>query len=216
MISLGKSICINMKHNIKYLLILFCLFTITCKQQSDNNSLTNEEVEKLALEQGNLISENTQMVLGSKLKSVIQEDGVPQALKYCNVNAYPIVDSLQDVYLAKIRRASHKTRNPGDKPTNMEQKIIDGYLEDLKNKDTPSVQVIIEKKEVHYFKPIILSAALCLNCHGKIGSEITEDNYEIIKALYTEDNATGHEMGDLRGIWSIQFDRDSFQEKDVL
>ena len=40
--------------------------------------------------------------------------------------------------------------------------------------------------------------------------DITEENYEVIKALYTEDDATGHEMGDLRGVWSIKFERDSF------
>ena len=204
-----------MKHYIQFAILLFSCFVFSC-QPSDKNALTNDEIRELAKQQGNMISEKTQMILGSKLKSVIQNEGIPQALKYCNVNAFPIVDSLQTVYHAKIRRASHKTRNLSDAPDKMEQEIIDGYIEDIQKGETPSVEIVLGDKEVHYFKPIILSAALCLNCHGKIGSEITEENYEVIKALYTEDNATGHEMGDLRGVWSIQFERDSFQKNDVL
>jgi len=198
------------------IIVLFSLFIFSCKQQPGKLDLTDEEVKNLAIQRGNLISEKTQLVLGSRLKSVIQNEGVPQALKYCNVHAYPIVDSLQEVFHARIKRASHKTRNPDDSPTSMEQKIIDGYLKDLQKGETPSEQVILNKKEVHYYKPIILSAALCLNCHGKIGSDISDNNYEVIKALYTEDNAAGHKMGDLRGVWSIQFERDSFQKNDVL
>jgi hypothetical protein len=216
MITLGKSISVNMKLIINFAIALFCFFAFSCQQKSDKSVLTDDEVKKLAIEQGNLISEKTQMVLGSKLKSVIEAEGIPQALKYCNVHAFPIVDSLQDIYDAKIRRASQKTRNLEDTPDKMEQKIINEYLEALQRGETPATKVILDQTEVHYFKPIILSAALCLNCHGKIGSDITEENYEIIKALYAEDNATGHEMGDLRGVWSIQFERDSFQKNDVL
>jgi len=201
----------NMKRYLIFIFSMIFALALSCQQKNEHH-LTETELLSLATQQGDLISENTQKVLGSKLKEVIQKDGIPQALKYCNVKAFPIVDSLQDVYKAKIRRASFKTRNPGDAPDKMEEKIINEYLEAIKNGDTPSAKVVLSSKKVHYYKPIILSASLCLNCHGNIGSDISEDNYKIIKALYTEDKATGHEMGDLRGIWSITFKRDSFQK----
>jgi len=191
---------------------IICILIFSCQQQSEKNNLTDDEIRDLAIQQGNLISEKTQMVLGSKLKEVIQNEGIPQALKYCNVNAFPIVDSLQEVYGIRIRRTSQKMRNPSDTPDKMEQKIIDEYMDVIQKGETPTVKVVLSKKNVDYFKPIILSASLCLNCHGNIGSEIKYENYTIIKALYTEDKATGYKMGDLRGIWSIKFERNSFQK----
>jgi hypothetical protein len=201
----------NMKRDNILIFSMILVLSLSCQQKNVHN-LTDTELMDLATQQGDLISENTQKVLGSKLKEVIQNDGIPQALKYCNVKAFPIVDSLQEVYNAKIRRASHKTRNPDDAPDKMEEKVINEYSNLIINGKTPAAKVVLSGKKVYYYKPIILSASLCLSCHGNIGTDIIDDNYEIIKALYTEDNATGHKMGDLRGIWSITFERDSFHK----
>ena len=167
----------------------------------------------LAMQQGDLISENTQKVLGTRLKEVIQDKGIPQALTYCNLNAYPLVDSLQDIYKAEIRRASLKTRNPANAPDKREEKIIKEYLNEIQEGVTPAVKVVLQNDKLYYYRPIILSAQLCLNCHGNIGTDIKEDNYRVIKALYSDDNATGHKMGDLRGIWSITFEKESLGDQ---
>lgn len=68
----------------------------------------------------------------------------------------------------------------------------------------PSVTVNMEGKTAFY-APIITNS-LCLNCHGRV-DEIGVENYSIIKALYPEDKAVDFGVGDLRGIWSITFNK---------
>ena len=194
----------------RFLFLVFCIFFLaaSCEKSRKTSDLTDEELVKLAITNGDKISQVAQMVLASRLKEVVQEEGIAEALKYCNVNAYPIVDSLEDAYNTKVKRASFKTRNPGDTPNKMEGSIIADYLQQIGNGITPEAKTILDEENVHYFKPIIISAELCLKCHGQIGSDILEENYEIIKELYPDDNATGHKLGDLRGIWSLSFKKE--------
>ena len=197
-----------------YQLFFFCIFLLTtgCNNERKQTDINDEELEELAVARGDMISQVTQMALASKLKEVVQEEGIAEALKFCNVNAYPIVDSLEEVYNTQVKRASSRTRNPGDKPNKMEGEIIEEYSRDLAEGNTPGVKIILDDDKAHYFKPIILSAELCLKCHGQVGSDVLDENYKIIKELYPDDNATGHKLGDLRGIWSISFDKDDLSQ----
>jgi len=43
-----------------------------------------------------------------------------------------------------------------------------------------------------------------LNCHGEPGKEISEETLQKLNELYPEDKAIGHQIGDLRGMWSIK------------
>jgi hypothetical protein len=196
------------------LLFFFCIFLLTqgCNNEPKQTDTSDKELEEMAVARGDMISQVTQMALASKLKEVVQEEGIAAALKFCNVNAYPIVDSLEEVYNTQVKRASSRVRNPGDTPNNMEGEIIEDYSRDMSKGNTPEVKIILDDDKAHYFKPIILSAELCLKCHGQPGSDVLDENYKIIKELYPDDNATGHKLGDLRGIWSISFDKDDLSQ----
>ena len=52
-----------------------------------------------------------------------------------------------------------------------------------------------------------MTKPLCLKCHGKIGETLNEDDYTIIKKIYPDDKAIGYDNENLRGIWSIQFEK---------
>ena len=192
-----------------FLILVLCIFILStsCRNTSKQSELSDKELENIAIAKGDVISQVTQMTLASKLKEVVQEKGIGEALKFCNVNAYPIVDSLEAEYNIKVKRASLRTRNPGDTPNKIEGEIIEVYAQEIADGITPTVKTILDDNNVHYFKPIIISAELCLKCHGHVGSDILEENYEIIRELYPDDNATGHKLGDLRGIWSISFEK---------
>jgi hypothetical protein len=170
--------------------------------------VTEEELREFAIAEGNRISMETQQLLGSTLKTTIQQEGIPEALRYCNLNAYPLVDSIEQKYSVIIKRASTDIRNPQDAPDEDELQFINAYQDSLVSGKTPQAFVKVGEKDVHFARPILLNDAVCLNCHGKIGADIAPENYQVIKALYPEDKATGHELGDLRGIWSIRFSRE--------
>jgi hypothetical protein len=48
---------------------------------------------------------------------------------------------------------------------------------------------------------------MCLYWHGEIGTQVSNETYQHILKLYPEDEAINHKIGDLRGIWSITFQR---------
>jgi len=172
---------------------------------SDSGKVSETAIRDYVENEGTRISMETQQLLGATLKKTIEQKGIPEALKYCNLHAYPLVDSIMGRYSVTIKRASMDTRNPSDIPDQDEMRIIKAYRDSLSSGKTPAVFVEVSDKEVHYARPILLNDNVCLNCHGKVGTEISNENYQVIKALYPEDQATGHALGDLRGIWSIRF-----------
>jgi hypothetical protein len=198
----------------RFLFFVLWIFILTssCENTRKQSKLTDKELVNMAISKGDMISQVTQKTLASKLKEVVQAKGIGAALKFCNVNAYPIVDSLEETYNIKVKRASLRIRNPGDAPNKMEGGIIDEYSREIAKGLTPEVKIILDDDQVHYFKPIILSAELCLKCHGQVGSDILEENYQIIRELYPNDNATDHKLGDLRGIWSISFEKEALSQ----
>jgi hypothetical protein len=138
----------------------------------------------------------------------VQVEGVVGALEYCNVNAFPLIDSLSTYFSAKIKRVSNRSRNEKDNPNDMEKQLLDAYQYNLENslELSPGVQKIDDNNYL-YTKPIILNSGLCLQCHGQVGTDLDESFAEQIRELYPDDNALGHKINDLRGMWSITLDK---------
>jgi hypothetical protein len=164
------------------------------------------DVIKEALKWGDEISTEAQSQLITALQNAIGEKGIPGAIEFCNVEALPILDEVASKYNVKIRRASHRYRNPQDKPLDFEELILDAYAYNLENdiSNEPNIQKLENGEILFYSKAIQIPNALCLNCHGTIGIEISPETEKKLMELYPEDKATGHKLGDLRGIWSIQ------------
>ncbi len=180
------------------------------KEMSDREikKISESEILNLAKERGDKIATQAQMALGSKLKEALQEGGPVHALEFCNVNAYPLLDDLRETYNVSIKRASLRTRNPDDKPNDIEAQILDAYQYNIENElELNDNLQKLGDSAILFTRPISLNNGICLNCHGEVGTEINQLTLEKIEELYPEDNAKGHKLGDLRGMWSIVFDR---------
>ncbi len=166
----------------------------------------------LGLERGRIIAKAAKETLGKQLKNTIQNEGVPAALQYCNIAAYPLVDSLSKSYHASIKRTSLRIRNPEDAPDSLEKILLEAYAYNIAN-NQPTQDNILEYDEKYllYTKPILTEGALCLTCHGSPGTQVDRKTVELIKVLYPDDNAMNHSMSDLRGMWSIRL-----QIKDIV
>jgi len=116
------------------------------------------------------------------------------------------VDSLSKNYGAVIRRVSLKMRNPQDQPSDLEKELLDAYAYQRENSAElkENVQPVGEDQYL-FTKPIMVENALCLTCHGTFENGFTKETDAFIKSKYPEDQATGYEIGDLRGMWSITF-----------
>lgn len=204
--------------NIVFKFILgLCLISTGCNQpdknseETDSGKVTVDSVTiAKALSYGFEIAEAGRTLLASKLKPAIEQQGIEFAIQYCNLNAYPLIDSLQERYYTIIRRASRKFRNPSNAPTENENQILLSYSASLKEGVMPDAQaVLVDDNFVLYARPILLNNPLCLKCHGVVGEDIIPEDYKIIQSLYPEDNATGYSINELRGIWSITLPLDS-------
>jgi hypothetical protein len=188
----------------KRFVYLVLLLTTACKPTADEKA-----IELTALDLGNQISIQAQQTLGKQLTLAMAEGGPVHAVSFCNTAAYPILDTLQTIVPTSIKRASLNVRNPGDAPTEMEQRVLETFtLEIEASIENPGPRIIaLPDNRLIYLKPIILNNPICLNCHGKAGTEISDETYALIRQLYPNDNAINHRMGDLRGAWSITFNK---------
>jgi hypothetical protein len=174
-------------------------------QETDESLLAKQK--EAYIEQGKAIAQNTFKALSGALSSKIQSGGIPEALNYCNIAAMPLTDSIASTYNAHIKRISDKARNQANLPYAMEAAVIESYKSDLANgKDLLPVLEIIDD-EVFFMAPIIIQP-LCLNCHGVPEVNIAPSNLALINEMYPEDKAINYSEGELRGIWSIQFDKE--------
>ena len=162
----------------------------------------------MGLERGRLIADTVQKLLGTALKNHIKDEGIEPALKYCNLNAYPLVDSLSKVYSADVRRVSTKLRNPKNRPDSIELLLLEAYQYTLDQGQTANENIQDNKLgQLLYTRPIIIGEPVCLQCHGKVGENVSEETNKIIQNLYPEDNATGHSITEMRGMWSIRLEK---------
>jgi len=208
-----------MKKPIILLLPVFIfLLIVSCgnegrQSESDENEQKLEDTELLSLsevekkyylEAGNEISAAVFGVLSSELMSAMQTEGVRGALSYCNIQAYPLTDSLSKKFNARVSRLAELYRNPDNKlVSDLDHKIF----EDFKKMDADTLHsgekvVSTNGGQVLFYKPILLQPQ-CMACHGP-KSAIGEENLELIKSLYPEDLAINFNPGDLRGMWKIE------------
>ena len=115
--------------NLSYTLgLLFLAFIFGC--QSSNSKQQAEEVkteEELASEyltKGADVTSHVFKTMSGKLTGAIKNGGVQHAIEFCNLNVLDLVDSLSSAHQVKIRRASHRWRNPSNSATTDEQLII--------------------------------------------------------------------------------------------
>lgn len=173
------------------------------------------ELIETAIKWGNQISQEAQEELIGTLQQAISEKGFPGAVEFCNVEALPILKQVSEKYKVEIRRVSFDYRNPEDAPREEEEGILDTYVYNMENdlESEPSVQKFDNGETLLYSRAIKIPSALCLNCHGKPDQDIDPKTLEKINELYPEDRATGHSMGDLRGMWSIRFPKKEVVKK---
>ncbi|WCO02865.1 c-type heme family protein [Psychroserpens ponticola] len=157
-------------------------------------------------ERGLTYALSTKAVLGKNLMGTIQKKGVIEALAFCNEQAYPLTDSMSVVHNANIKRVSDKPRNQNNQANSFEINKIETFKKQLKNKlEIEPIVAEIEEK-VHVYYPIITND-MCLKCHGTPNQSVTNETLNKLQQLYPNDKALGYNINEIRGIWSVTFDK---------
>ncbi len=148
---------------------------------------------------------STKKILGQNLMGTIQKKGTLEAMAFCNIQAMPLTDSMSVHHNATIKRVSDKNRNPNNKANAEELVYIEQFKKDLAAKREPKPVAIDKGEKIQFYYPIPTNT-MCLQCHGK-PENIKSDVQAKIKALYPKDLALGYSENEVRGIWSITFDK---------
>jgi cytochrome c553 len=163
--------------------------------------------EKNYTEKGLAYANNTKKVLGKNLMGTIQKKGTVAALSFCNERAYPLTDSLANVYNAEIRRVSDQPRNPNNKASTSELEHIKSFKNAIASGEKYDPIVVEGEEKINFYYPIVTNS-MCLQCHGKIEADIQPEVVNILKSKYPNDKAVGYTTNEVRGIWSIAFDKE--------
>jgi hypothetical protein len=165
---------------------------------------TEAEIVSKVHEIGNSIVLSAKKMLGKNLKQSIESGGVENAVGFCNLNAMTLIDSLEKSFGVEIKRASLKARNQNDLPNALEKDLLEAYAYQWKDSIPLKTNVqALEASRYLFTKPILVDNTLCLACHGNYDNGLLKKSDDFIKSRYPDDQATGYQIGDLRGIWSI-------------
>ena len=187
-------------------ILAISLLLISCKNNKnvENNSTadtTTESFQDIGLE----YALATKKVLGLNLIEAIQKNGTIDALSFCSIKAIPLTDSMSTKHNAIIKRVSDKNRNPDNKANAEELKYIDYYKNQVATNQEIKPTTIDKDTKIHFYYPITTNA-MCLQCHGTAENMAPEVRSKIMK-LYPNDLAIGYSENEVRGIWSIQFEK---------
>jgi len=126
------------------------------------------------------------------------QKGPLNAISVCKVQAPEIADSLS-IDGIKIGRTSHRLRNPENRAPEWVNVVLQAYLSEEKGR-APQVVSLANDRE-GYVEPITMKP-ICLACHGE---NLAADVATQINTLYTEDEATGFEVDELRGVFWAEY-----------
>lgn len=155
------------------------------------------------VQKGVEIAMEGQKLLGFHLMKEIQENGTLSALKFCNLQAIPLTDSVASKFDVEIRRVSDRYRNPKNAAKAREKELIRRFQEEISSGKAPQPVVQTRNDSKYFYYPLVTNT-LCLQCHGK-PAEMEPGVRDQIMRLYPQDLATGYSENEVRGAWKIQF-----------
>lgn len=133
--------------------------------------------------------------LSGELVAAMSSRGPAEAIKVCSEKAPDIATRVSRKHGLKIGRTSFKLRNPKNTPPEWTTEFIE-------RRESEPQFVDIDDHTLGALLPIKLMPQ-CLMCHGP-DDQIEPTVKAALDELYPDDNATGFNLGDLRGWFWIE------------
>ncbi len=147
--------------------------------------------------------------LGKTLKTTIQQEGPEAAIRVCETVAPNLVNKISKDTGWKVSRVSLKVRNPLiGTPDAWERKHLLAFSKNKSNKNSSTelnITAVTKTEEgtsIRYLQALP-TAQICQTCHGQ-PEHIPDKVAKTLNTIYPHDDATGYEVGEIRGAISIQ------------
>lgn len=124
------------------------------------------------------------------------DGGTLEAIEVCTVRAPEIADAVSTDHI-RMGRTSHRLRNPENAPAEWMRTFLQHYVEHPDDNEPRAVG--IDATSFGYVEPITLRP-LCVACHGK---QLDPTVQTLLAEHYPQDEATGFEAGDFRGMFWV-------------
>jgi Protein of unknown function (DUF3365) len=141
-----------------------------------------------------------------RIAEAIKTGGIKGAIGSCKSLAPELNSAVGDASNLEIARTALRLRNPDNAPDTWEMTNLESFLKQLNaggDHKTMEIYDVLTTKEgqrlFRYMKPIV-TGELCLGCHGAAMPQ--EIKLEIARN-YPEDKATGFNLGELRGAFTV-------------
>ncbi|HHG86633.1 MAG TPA: DUF3365 domain-containing protein [Bacteroidetes bacterium] len=176
------------------------------QEERKKYAVSIDEQDLSYTEKGLQYAMKTKGVLGKNLLKAIKTKGTIGALSFCNVQAYPLTDSMANALKVSIKRVSDKNRNPANKANAEELRFIANAKKLIaKGEKVKPHTHEMDNNVVGYYP--IMTNAMCMQCHGTPKTEVLPETLSKIKDLYPKDAALGYHPNELRGIWVVKMDK---------
>ena len=136
------------------------------------------------------------------LKGAMKSSGPVKAIEVCSVQAPSIAKQLTKETGWNVKRVSLKTRNnTAAMPDAWETKVLQQFDKRQANGESAKKMDFAEIVDGQYrFMKAQGVEPLCLTCHGEEIKSIVQD---ALKSHYPKDTATGYQLGQIRGAFSL-------------
>lgn len=185
-------------------------------EETTTEETDTEEVDEEIVEEVRSIGQPVAKQLGSnlleKVKEAMKEGGPTHAIEFCSTRALEFTDDVADDTGYDIKRTSTQIRNPENKPDKHEKEAL-RYFEQMMEEEgeLPADYVQrVDDDEYRYYVALKVGEG-CLTCHGD-ASEFSEDLQEALEESYPDDEATGYEEGDFRGVMRVSVPASEVEE----
>lgn len=139
--------------------------------------------------------------LQAALQEALRSKGPVEAITVCRDIAPAIASGLSRASGAKVMRVSDRYRNPASAPAPWQSQVLRDFQTRSSDSGRQLEHVDQDQNGLRYMAGIRLKP-MCLLCHG---GAISEDVKQQLAADYPHDRATGYEVGDLRGAFSVSW-----------
>lgn len=190
-------------------LLVGCSSDETEERLSAEQAALQDSLDRVAMDEDLIRTASARLIsefsdeLQSRLAAAIQSNGPTGAITECRLIAPTVADSMSREGWS-IRRITDKNRNPDNRATLAEKKIMAVFTDavqpqrkffgDWETEDSVTTYT--------YYKPIFVTKA-CLQCHGDLQT-LAPGVYKTVKKHYPIDKATGYKEGDLRGMFVVE------------
>lgn len=175
---------------------------------AQTNELAESEVQT-KVKQARVHAKALGGALKSRLKQAIQSGGLEAGVEECQLAAEPIAEGLSQNGW-EVGRTALKVRNPNNAPDEWEREqlaLFASLLKEAKLGDKPpsapmdTYKYDSDSGEFRYMMAI-QQGQVCMACHG---GQVAPSVKDTILKHYPKDEATGFELGELRGAFTLTY-----------